>query len=98
VWEHQRSFGRGYYHVQQQHASLLRSPITHLRRQLAGVLLIAIPLLACKDMLLLYWQSREMRRYAHAFWGMAWGRIAWYFGVSEALIAHPAAIESTKVG
>jgi GT2 family glycosyltransferase len=86
MWQHQRAFGHGYYWVQQQHASILRSPITHLRRQLVGVVLIAIPLLACKDMLLLYRQSRELRRYPHACAGMLWGRIGWYLGVIEALL------------
>lgn len=96
--QHLRMFGRAYYKVQRRHASLTRSSLAGLNPALAGSIIAVLPLLACKDVLLLYWWSREMRRYPHAFWGMAWGRIAWYFGVSEALITRPAAIESTKVG
>jgi GT2 family glycosyltransferase len=84
--QHLRMFGRAYYKVQRRHASLTRSSLASLKPELAGAIIAVLPLLACKDVLLLYGQSREMRRYPHAFAGMLWGRMGWYLGVVEALL------------
>jgi GT2 family glycosyltransferase len=91
VWEHQRAFGRGYTRIQREHSTLIRSPLARLRRW-SGLLLALMPLLAARDIVLLFARRRAVRCYASAFWGMWWGRIGWYFGVVEALMAQPARI------
>jgi glycosyltransferase involved in cell wall biosynthesis len=87
VFNHLRSFGRGYYRLQQQHATLWRSPVAHLPRQSIGLLIALIPLLACKDILWQLARQHALRPYAQAVAGMIWGRIGWYLGVVEGLLA-----------
>jgi len=89
VFNHLRSFGRGYYRLQQQHAALWRSPVAHLPRQSIGLLIALIPLLACKDILWQLARDRALRSYPQAIVGMIWGRMGWYLGVVEGLLAQP---------
>jgi glycosyltransferase involved in cell wall biosynthesis len=89
VFNHLRSFGRGYYRLQRQHAALWRSPIAYLPSQSAGLLIALIPLLACKDILWQLIRQRALRPYAQAVAGMIWGRMGWYLGVVEGLLAAP---------
>jgi GT2 family glycosyltransferase len=86
MWQHQRAFGHGYYWVQQRHLKLLRSPLSYIPAAAAGFLISLVPLLACKDILLLLRQSYDLRRAPYAVWGMACGRVGWYLGVIEALM------------
>jgi cellulose synthase/poly-beta-1,6-N-acetylglucosamine synthase-like glycosyltransferase len=95
--QHLRMFGRAYYGVQRQHIGSTRSALARLPASFAGLIIALSPLLACRDVLLLYQQSREMRRHPHAFAGMLWGRMGWYLGVVEALLIagrDPGIIES----
>jgi GT2 family glycosyltransferase len=89
TWQHQRAFGHGYYWVQRQHSAYLHSPLGRLWRSAGGLIIALSPLLACKDTLLLFLQSPELRQHPHAFWGMIWGKTAWYWGAIEALLAQP---------
>ena len=87
IFNHLRSFGRGYHRLQKQHAALWRSPIARLPRQSIGLLIALIPLLACKDMLWQFARDRAIRGYPQAIVGMIWGRMGWYLGVVEGLLA-----------
>jgi glycosyltransferase involved in cell wall biosynthesis len=89
IFNHLRSFGRGYYRVQKQHTARWRSPVARLPRSSIGVLLALIPLLACNDILWQFARSRALRAYPQAIAGMIWGRMGWYLGVAEALLATP---------
>jgi GT2 family glycosyltransferase len=89
VFGHLRSFGRGYYRLQRQHAAIWRSPVARLPRRSIGLLLALIPLLAAKDILWQVARERALRSYAPAVAGMIWGRIGWYLGVVEGLLAWP---------
>jgi GT2 family glycosyltransferase len=89
VFSHLRSFGQGYYRLQAQHAALWRSPLARLPRSAVGILIALIPLLACKDILSQFARMRAIRAYPHAIAGMIWGRIGWYLGVVEGLLAAP---------
>jgi GT2 family glycosyltransferase len=88
---HLRVFGRAYYSVQREHTLSIRSSLIGLSPSFAGLIIALSPLLACKDILLLFRDSPALRRHPRAFWGMVWGRTAWYWGVIEGLLAHPAA-------
>jgi GT2 family glycosyltransferase len=94
IARHLRLFGRAYYRVQLEHSSLLSSPLIGLSPSSAGLVIALAPLLACKDTLLLFLQSPELRQHPHAFWGMIWGKTAWYWGVIEALLAQPPVVGS----
>ncbi len=89
IFNHLRSFGRGYYRLQQQHSALWRSPVARLPKQLIGLLIALIPLLASKDILWQFARDRAIRAYPQAIVGMIWGRVGWYLGVVEGLLAHP---------
>jgi hypothetical protein len=89
VFEHLRSFGRGYYRLQRQHAAIWRSPVAHLPRRSIGLLIALIPLLAVKDILWQLARERGLRSYTPAAVGMIWGRIGWYLGVIEGILAWP---------
>lgn len=89
VFEHLRSFGRGYYRLQRQHAAIWRSPVARLPRQSLGLLIALIPLLAAKDILWQMARERGLRAYPSALAGMIWGRIGWYLGVVEGILAWP---------
>jgi GT2 family glycosyltransferase len=86
---HLRMFGRAHYRVQRMHAASMRSPLAYLPRSAAGLILAFAPLLACADIALLFPRSPELRAHPHAVAGMVWGRIGWYLGVVEALLAAP---------
>jgi glycosyltransferase involved in cell wall biosynthesis len=88
---HLRMFGRAHYTVQRRHPLATRSPLAYLPPAFAGLILALSPLLACKDIMLLFRHSSELRQFPHALWGMVWGKIAWYLGVIEALLAQPTA-------
>jgi GT2 family glycosyltransferase len=88
IFNHLRSFGQGYYQLQKQHAALWRSPVAGLPRPSIGLLIALIPLLACKDILWQFARSRAIRAYPQAIVGMIWGRMGWYLGVVEGLLAH----------
>jgi GT2 family glycosyltransferase len=88
IFNHLRSFGQGYYRLQKQHAALWRSPIARLPRQSIGLLIALIPLLACRDILWQFARNRAIRAYPQALVGMIWGRIGWYLGVVEGVLAH----------
>lgn len=90
LWEHQRTFGRGYVRLQRQYQAQLRSPLAHLDRRSAGLLLAAAPLLAARDMARLFAGNSGVRRYPGALGGMLWGRVGWYWGVVEGLMIRPA--------
>jgi GT2 family glycosyltransferase len=89
VFEHMRSFGRGYYHLQRRHAAVWRSPVGQLPRRSIGLLIALIPLLALKDIVWQFARDRVLRAYAPAVAGMIWGRIGWYLGVVEGILARP---------
>jgi GT2 family glycosyltransferase len=89
VFDHLRSFGRGYYRLQRQHAAIWRSPVARLPRWSIGLLIALIPLLAAKDILWQFGRERALRSYARAAGGMIWGRIGWYLGVVEGILACP---------
>jgi GT2 family glycosyltransferase len=86
---HLRMFGRAHYRVQRMHTASMRSPLAYLPRASASLILVLSPLLACKDIALLFPRSPELRAHPHAAAGMIWGRIGWYLGVIEALLAAP---------
>jgi hypothetical protein len=71
----------------------MQSPLRRVPLALAGALTAVSPLLACKDVLLLFRDNAELQRHPHAFWGMAWGKTAWYWGAIEALLAQSVAQE-----
>jgi GT2 family glycosyltransferase len=87
VFTHLRSFGQGYYRLQRQHAALWRSPLARLPRQAFGLLIALIPLLAIKDIVWQLARDRALRPYPEAIPGMIWGRIGWYLGVVEGVLA-----------
>lgn len=89
IFNHLRSFGRGYYRLQTQHAALWRSPVARLPQQSIGMLIALIPLLACKDIVWQFARSRALRAYPQAIVGMIWGRVGWYLGVVEGVLAAP---------
>ncbi|HEX9369398.1 MAG TPA: glycosyltransferase family 2 protein, partial [Roseiflexaceae bacterium] len=91
---HLRTFGRAYYGVQRRQPSSTRSALAYVPSSFAGLIIALSPVLACKDIVLLLRHSRELRRFPHAFWGMVWGRTAWYWGVVEALLARSSAVAS----
>jgi len=86
---HLRMFGRAHYRVQRMHVASMRSPLAYLPPAAAGLILALSPLLACADIALLFPRSPELRAHSHASAGMIWGRIGWYLGVVEALLAAP---------
>jgi GT2 family glycosyltransferase len=86
---HLRLFGRAYYRVQRLHAASMRSLLAHVPPAAVGLILALSPLLACADIVLLFRRSPELRAHPHASAGMIWGRMGWYLGVVEALLAAP---------
>jgi GT2 family glycosyltransferase len=92
IARHLRMFGRAYYRVQLEHSSLLSSPLIDLSPPFASMIIALSPLLACKDILLLFLQSRELRQHPQTIWGMIWGKTAWYWGAVEAMLAQQAAV------
>jgi GT2 family glycosyltransferase len=95
---HLRAFGRAYYVVQREHPALVQSPLRRVPLAAAGVLTAISPLLACKDVLLLFRESAELRRHPHAFWGMLWGKTAWYWGAIEGLLVQSTALTAVDAG
>ncbi len=89
MMRHLRLFGRAHYRVQRMHASSMRSLLAYVPPAAAGLILALSPLLACADIVLLFRRSLELRAHPHASAGMIWGRIGWYLGVVEALLAAP---------
>ena len=86
---HLRLFGRAYYRVQRLHPASMRSVFARVSPAAAGTILALSPLLACADIVLLFGRSPELRAHPHASAGMILGRIGWYLGVVEALLAAP---------
>jgi len=86
---HLRMFGRAHYRVQRMHPASMRSPLAYLPPAAAGLILALSPLLACADIALLFRNCPELRAHPHASAGLIWGRMGWYLGVVEALLAAP---------
>jgi hypothetical protein len=55
-------------------------------RPLAGIILALSPLLALRDALALYRQTGSARAAWHLLPGVVWGKLAWYWGIVEALL------------
>jgi glycosyltransferase involved in cell wall biosynthesis len=87
VWEHIRRFGR--MHVTfwrtYPHLTATRPDLRRLR-QWAGLLLAGSVLLALRDVLGLYCEIPALRRLWRLLPGLVWGKLAWYWGVAEALM------------
>ncbi len=86
VWNHLRRFGQLQVVFWEKYPNhVIRQRNTRFLRHFAGLLMAIAPLLAAKDIGMLYWQSPAHRPYWYGFPGMVWGKMAWYWGVAEAL-------------
>jgi predicted AlkP superfamily phosphohydrolase/phosphomutase/GT2 family glycosyltransferase len=89
MWEHLRSFGRVHVALQRRYGKEAAARLDARMRPLSGAILAGSPLLALWDVLRLYQHTPALWRYAHALPGMVWGKMAWYWGVVEAMHALP---------
>jgi hypothetical protein len=55
-------------------------------RPFAGLIMAIAPLLALRDAIGLYYTYVSLRSFWRLLPGIAWGKIAWYWGVAEALL------------
>lgn len=89
VWRHLRAFGRAHYRTQQRHPMLSTLPVLKLNAGWAWLIFAMAPLLACWDTAKLSFQQALLRSPLAAP-GLIWGKLAWYWGLAEALaIAKP---------
>lgn len=91
MWQHLRAFGREHIKFWEAYPDFLTAGhrIQKLRPW-AGVIFALAPLLALRDALKLYAQNASARRAWLLLPGVVWGKLAWYWGIAEALLATPA--------
>jgi hypothetical protein len=50
------------------------------------MVLATAPLIALRDVLMLYWKTPALHALWHLLLGMVWGKTAWYWGAAEMLM------------
>jgi GT2 family glycosyltransferase len=88
VWAHLRSFGRTTVGIRRDFGSEAVPRLSLSLAPLAGLLLALAPLLAVWDVLGLFRAFPALRGYWRALPGMAWGKLAWYWGIAETLMLY----------
>ncbi len=88
VWDHLRRFGQVHVRFWRRYPALTGSSGRRIRwlHRLWGVLLALSPLLALRDVVGLYGSMAMLRRWWHLLPGVVWARMAWYWGIAEALV------------
>jgi GT2 family glycosyltransferase len=89
VWSHLRRFGQVQVTIWQRRPRLAAAPLGSRLRLFSSAILAWAPLLATLDIARLFGRSPTLRRHWRLAPGMAWARTGWYWGVAEALLAHP---------
>jgi GT2 family glycosyltransferase len=87
IWNHSRRFGQlqvTFWSKYTDLADVRRNP--RLWQPFAGMVLAAAPLIALRDVLLLYWKTPSLRSFWYLLMGMVWGKTAWYWGAAEMLM------------
>jgi cellulose synthase/poly-beta-1,6-N-acetylglucosamine synthase-like glycosyltransferase len=86
VAQHLRAFGRAQVRLARSYPDLLASRLSGNIRKLAPALQVAAPLLACNDIVSLFATRQLKAHFLHCLPGLVWGKTAWYWGASEALL------------
>lgn len=86
IWDHLRDFGRIYAGVQRRYSDMIGSRLNQRLAPWGGAIMAAAPLLALWNAIGIFRLAPTLPRYWYALPGMTWGKIAWYWGVAEALI------------
>jgi GT2 family glycosyltransferase len=84
VWQHLFRFGEVHPKLAQKYSDLLPSKLNSLSPIVLRALKWFSPFLALRDILILCAQNASVRAYPHTFFGLWWGKIAWYWGVTQA--------------
>jgi glycosyltransferase involved in cell wall biosynthesis len=87
VWKHLESFGQIHVLLQQMHSNQVAPRLSPRFRPWTGIILSVAPLLALWDILSIYQTNPQFRYHWKLLPGMVWGKIGWYWGVVEALLA-----------
>jgi len=89
VWNHLRRFGQVQVTQWRRHPQLSQAPFGGRLRPFSGLLLALSPLLSLWDVARTFAASPALLAYVHLGPGMIWARMAWYWGITEALLAQP---------
>jgi glycosyltransferase involved in cell wall biosynthesis len=88
VWRHLRAFGRTTVGIRRDYGGGAAPRLNPRLSPLSGLIMALAPVLALWDVVGIYRAVPALRRYWRALPGMAWGKIAWYWGVAEALMLY----------
>lgn len=89
VWRHLRAFGQVHYPVQRRYPELSQARLLRRDPRWFGILTALIPALALWDALHVLLRNPQTRRRATLLPGLTWGRMGWYVGMIEGLMANP---------
>jgi GT2 family glycosyltransferase len=89
IWNHLRRFGQVHVTQWQRHPQLLPAPLGGKLRLFSGLLLALSPLLSLWDVVGIFAVSPALLPSLHLMPGMVWARMAWYWGVTEAILVQP---------
>jgi cellulose synthase/poly-beta-1,6-N-acetylglucosamine synthase-like glycosyltransferase len=92
VWRHLRNFGRVQSTLHRMYPEQAASRLRPYFRPLTGVILATAPLLALRDIVSIYQANPQMYCHWKLLPGMVWGKIGWYWGLVEGLLAHETTI------
>jgi GT2 family glycosyltransferase len=86
VWAHLRRFGQVHVRFWQSYPALTGGHRLRRLRRWWGVVLALSPLLALRDGIGFIGRMAAQWRWWYLLPGVVWGKIAWYWGVAEALV------------
>lgn len=87
VWKHLRRFGQVQVIIWKRHPEQTAAPLGGNLRPLSGILVACAPLLALRDIVRIFGTTPALWQYWRLIPGMIFARIAWYWGIVEALLA-----------